>query len=360
MNYSEIEKQISQASHGKEKLSFIKNAMELAKQTNDTDMYIQFLVDYNEECVFYDDIMELYVFFPTLVQANDKYVAETGDDLHTFDVLWQYKWVLENATSFYQISKEQFNLFLADAKKRFVENNHSLRPIFQNEFVFYKNIDKVKANEAYQAFLAEKKDYLCDCAACELSTEIQHLLDTDNLELALKKAEPLFNKQVKCGEEPEITYGRFVRYYDNLIIDGDVKFIPIANSLCDKLNEKITHTSKATECVPDILMHYTISDIHKAINYYKNYWSLFESYRNPNMKFYFALAATRLFSSLGKNQNIAIILPSSFPLYSEDNTYNTDILMNYYKNIALEIAKKFDTRNGNTIYYDKYVKFINS
>lgn len=360
MNYSEIDKEISKASHGKEKMSYIKKAIELAKQINDTDSYIQYLIDYNHECTFYDDVMELYINFPTLTQANDKFVAESGVDYHTFDVLWQYKWVLENATSFYQISKEQFDLFLADAKRRFIENNYSLRPIYQNEFVFYKNIDTDRANQAYHSFLSEKKDSLCDCNACELSTEIQYLLDTENLEQANKKAEPLFTNKLSCGEEPEITYARFIQHYDKLILEGHIEYIPTANSLCAKLNQAIYRTAIATECIPYILMHYTITDIHKAIAYYKNHWSLYESYRNPNMKFYFALAATRLFSNLGENQSINVILPSTFPLYSEDNTYDTTTLMEYYKNAALDIAKKFDIRNGNTIYKDKYIQYINS
>ena len=86
--------------------------------------------------------MEMFVVYPEILSLHDQRVKEYGHDPHTFNVLWRYKWLLENSDYFYQISIPQYERFWQDCKRRYLQNNYSLRPLYQHKIAFYSNIDK--------------------------------------------------------------------------------------------------------------------------------------------------------------------------------------------------------------------------
>ncbi len=356
MEYREINRQIELAPHGKEKLKFIRKGWELADKNKNRDKQLQYRMDYVEEAVFYDDVMEMYVVYPEILKLHDEQVKEFGYSKYTYNILWQYKWVLENARYFYQISVKQWEKFYEDAQKRYVENNYSLRPLYQHRYCFYKNIDKEEADKEYQNFLNTRRDQMSDCLACERATEVEYLLNVGEFGKAASKSEPLFNGQMSCGEEPECTYGRFIDHYNEKISEGDTDYIEPASDLCETLKNAIARKGVATDFIPSVFMFYAMAKPTKALNYYKKYWSFYETSRNPHMKFNFAMAAVRFFNNLGDKETYKMSVTSDFPFYNENNIYNVAGLKAYYENSAIDIAKKMDARNGNTIYMDKFMK----
>lgn len=356
MEYREIGRQIEAAPHGKEKMKLIRKGWELADKNKNRDKQLEYRMDYMSEVVFYDDIMEMYVVYPEILKLYDEQVKECGYSNHTFRVLWQYKWLLEDAKYFHQISVKQWEKFYEDAKKRYIENNYSLRALYMKRFSFYKNIDREEADKAYKEFLNCKRDRMCDCQACERSAEVEYLLYVGEIGLAASKAEALFERQMTCEEQPECTYGDFIDYYNKKIAEGDADYIEPASNLCETLKNAIARRGIATEFIPTILLFYAMTGPTKALNYYKKYWSFYETCRNPHMKFNFAMAAVRFFNNLGDKETYKMSVTSDFLFYNESNTYNIARLKAYYENSAIDIAKKMDARNGNTIYMDKFIR----
>ena len=70
----------------------------------------------------------------------------------------------------------------------------------------------------------------------------------------------------------------------------------------------------------------------------------------------FATAAVCFFNHFGDKKTYKMSVNSGFPFYNESNTYNVAQLKAYYEDTALDIAKKLDGRNGNTLYTDRYKK----
>lgn len=356
MDYQKINEEISVAPHGKEAMKCIRKGIELADKKGNKNMQIKYRLDYIEEAVFYDDHMEMYVMYPEVLKIYDEEVKERGFSDRTRSVMWEYKWVLENAKNFYQVSVKQWEKFYEDAKQRYLENNYSLRPLYQYRCGFYKNIDRNEAKKAYQEYLNTRRDSLSDCPACERAIEVEYLLAVGEIGKAANKAESLLERQMTCEEQPECTYGNFIRYYNEKIAEGDADYIEPAANLCEALKTAIARKGIATEYIPTVFMHYTLTSPAKALNYYKKYWSYYETCRNPQTKFDFAVAAVRFFGNLEGKETYKMSLTSDFPFYNESNTYNVAKLKAYYENTALDIAKKMDARNGNTYYMDKFLK----
>lgn len=353
MDFTEIDKKISLAKNGDEKIYYIKQAIALADDNNDYSRRIVYRLDLNSELSFYTDKMDLFIVYPTALQINDNLIEETGYSKHTFRVLWQYKWLLENAYQFNQITKEQFNLLFEDAKKRYIANNYSIRPLYQYKYRFYENIDMEISNEAYKKYLSLIRDRMSDCHACELSSEIQYLLANDKLDMALHKAIPLFEGELTCSEQPENTYGDFIRYYNEKIANGFCEYIPQATLFREKLKKIIKEKGLAQMYIPDILLNYALTEPEKALKYFIENWNFYETTQNPTSKYYFSIGVLRLFNTLGEKETYKMNISSEFPLYNKDNTYNLSLLKDYYKKTALDIANKIDIRNGNNIYKDR-------
>ena len=356
MEYREIDQKIAIASQGKEAMAFMRKGWEIADANKDHHKQIKYRLDYVKQSVFHDDTMEMYVVFPEIIKLHDEWVRERGYDEMTRDIMWQYKWVVENATDFYQISIKQFDMFFEDAKKRFIENNYSLRPLYQKRALFYSLIDREEAIKSYKEFLRYKRDTLCDCLACERSGEVQFFLNLNESGKAAERAEPLFDGDMNCYEQPACTYGDFIRYYNEKIVEGDKDYIEPAGNLCEQLRMEIVKKGIAHEYIADVLMFYALTQPTKALNFYKKYWSHYEESRNPRDRFMFATAAVCFFNHFGDKKTYKMSVNSGFPFYNESNTYNVAQLKAYYEDTALDIAKKLDSRNGNTLYTDRYKK----
>ena len=145
-------------SHGKERMDLYQQGWELADQLNDYAQQLRFRMEYIKESAFYDDAMQMYVVFPVMLKKHDEYVKEHGTDPATYDILWKYKWIIENARFFYQITQVQFEKFSEDFKRRCEENGYSLRSYYEYGFNFYEKIDREKADEYYHNFLKCKRE----------------------------------------------------------------------------------------------------------------------------------------------------------------------------------------------------------
>ena len=52
----------------------------------------------------------------------------------------------------------------------------------------------------------------------------------------------------------------------------------------------------------------------------------------------------------GSESTVKLILPRSFPLYSQDGCYDISLLVNWFSQAAQDLATRFDRRNSNNYY----------
>lgn len=358
MNRKDLDIAIEQAPHGRQKMILLRKAWELADEEQDYEAQIKYRLEYMSESSFYDDTMEIFIVYPEILKIYDQHVQEWGYDSASRDILWYYKWLLEVAREFYQISVEQFELFFEDSKRRYLQNGYSLRSLYQHKYTFYLDIDKEKARKAYSEFINCNRDSMSDCHACERATEVEYFLVMGEPDRATIKAAPLIDGQLSCAEEPESVWGDFLKYYNERIILGERDYVEPAGNLCESLRRAIERKGIATFYIPQVLLFYALEHPTKALNYYKKNWSFYEECRNPLTKYWFAVATLRFLENLREKKSYKMKMSPSYPFYNESDTYDVEELRNYYKNAALDIAGKLDKRNGTSIYKDTFYRVL--
>lgn len=358
MNRVELDRTIKQAPHGHQKMVLLRKAWELADKEKNYEAQIDYRIEYMSESCFYDDTLEIFIIYPEILKLNDQYVKEHGYDPDPLSILWCYKWLLDNAKDFYQISIEQFELFFEDCKKRFLRNGFSLRPLYQHKYAFYLRINKDIAKDAYAEFVNCERDDMCDCHACERSTEVKFFLVMNELGRAVSKAAPLIDGQLSCEEEPENTLGEFLEYYNEQIALGERDYVEPASELCETLRRSIERKGIVPFRIPQVLLFYALENPTKALNYYKKNWSFYEECRNPVTRYWFAIATLCFLNNLGDKKTYKMKMSPSYPFYNVNDVYDVEILRKYYKDAALDIARKMDKRNRTTAFTDRFNLFL--
>ncbi len=351
---AEIAKQLPFMEHGEPRLALLKRAYEIADKENLKDDQIDIRMDYISEATFYDDIMLSYVLFPEVLKLHDKQMEEKGHCAMTYHVMWGYKWLLEHAVEFYQISIEQFDAICADFQKRCQRFAYSMKTSYQYQFMFYMYCDKEKAKEAYKHFLKEKRGALSDCAACERDMQVRYLLVTGKMNEAEAAAQDLFSGKLHCEEVPNVTYGQFLRSCNQLIATGNTEVLDKAAVYCREIRSSVVLKKIGTGYVGDILLYYSLTDAAKALPFYKKYYNYLEKNKNPMQQFYFALAACHFFSSKIGKKKFRMKLPTDFLFYQETGQYDVPELAAYYNKNAVSIMQKLDQRNGSSYFSDIY------
>ncbi len=354
----EIARQLDYARHGEERMQLYRMAYEEADKMNDYDNQMNYRMDFICESILYFDRMEIYIVFPQLLQLHDSYLKKHGNNPYTFDVMWKYKWILGTAEDFYQISLKQMDQLLEDFRRRCLEYGYSLRTYYRYVYAFFQYIDWGKAEEAYHKFLQYDRDNLSDCKACELSLEVGYLLATGQEEQAIKRATVLMSRQLQCSEVPEGTCGHFLRFYNLKLCAGEAVDLETTNRYCDLLRNGITKKGICKVYLGDVLLFYSLTNSAKALDWFKKYWEIFETSKDPMCKFYFSLGTLKFLEHLKDQKTYKVKLSSEFPLYQESGEYQVQKLYQYYNSYAVDFARKLDQRNQSSYYMDIYDKVV--
>lgn len=342
--------------HGEMRMAYLREAIQEADELEDYKWRMQLRMDFLYESDFYSDAMEMYVIMPELLRIYDEYTEQYGVDKEMCsEVLWKYKWLLGAAGEFYQVTIQQFEKISEDMKRRFMEAGYSLRPYYDELYDFYRCIDREKSEYFYQEFQKCRRDEMSNCAACERDGEVGYLLECGNVDMAKKKAKVLFDRRMTCAEVPERTYGDFLRYYNLQLCQGQQDCVQDAEKCCEKVKYAIRQQRIIPEFFGDVLLFYALTDLGKALDWFKRFWPQYESNKNPLYKLYFAFGMMRFVKQLQEEKDsYRMKLPNDFPLYQEDGNYDLAKLWEYYNGYAHSCAQKFDKRNGTAHYMDIY------
>ena len=352
----ELKKFYDEIPHGKTRLAAIKSAIQMADQNNDIPFMIYFREDLCEESCFYGNTMEMMVIFPEILKLSDRYPDAPSTQFDTAyknaleHILWVYKWVVGQCSSFYQIPMKDCMEFFEDFKRRSLAYGFNLKPYYRLLYGFY-HFDDEKSDEAYYNYEKIPRDGNSNCRACDRNTEIGFYLDNGNFGKAKELSEDIEDFKLKCGNDNSAWIRmkkRFMGYYiDNGYYEEADE---IAYLLEHNMNNK-------TEGQPwdEILRCYAFTRPGRALRIYKKHWKEWQSGTSPSDEFDKVLNVCCFWKKFRKDSGkdtVKLDLDNSFPLYNEERIYKTEDLYNYYYNRARDIALKFDKRNN----ADSYIK----
>lgn len=336
--------------HGKAKISGIREAIRQADENHDVPYQIHFRHELCHESVFYGDALDMLIIFPEMLAIIDKN-PDAPTTKHNYGyidsmdcVLWIYKWLLETCEEYYQISMEDCERFFEDYKKRCLAYGYNLRPYYEMKSGFYESMNHPEADKLFHLFETSPRDDNANCEACEQNDIVDHYLKKGDLQKADLLARDLDSRKLQCGGINSWLRLKknYMRYY---LRRQDFK------KAAEYIRKIKRYRNQQTEfdISREEMYCYAHLDVAKALRVYKNNWNRWMQEREPKALYDNAVDICVFFQKLMENrkkQTVKIAYDNSFPLYRKSDSYEMQELFDFYYKQAVDLAKKFDNRNG--------------
>lgn len=298
------------------------------------------------EKIVCEDTLALFTLLPEMIALEPKCDPEKELVPGSGMICDGYRWLLQSANQYYQISIEQFEEYLEEYKRRCLAlGSTSLRSYYSIEGNYFQDIDRERAIQAFENYKKEPYEEMQgDCPACERRNQVRFYLWMDKKEKADECAKDLLDGTLACegGENKYAIYGTYLSYY--LRIKDYDKALEMCKVL-ESHNELDEYPADAIEC-------YAHFDTNKGIKLYQKSWKKAEKMGTEKSPVYckdLAKSYCVLWEALSKKQNtVSIKMPKQFPLYQKRRVYEVAELYKYYHKIYTSIQAKFDERNNST------------
>ena len=226
------------------------------------------------------------------------------------DCLWKFKWIVSGVAKSSMIEKELID-----------EANEAMLFYYERMELSLAAYYAREAKANYELWKKLAKDDMADCEACEASDEIAYLNFAGEHEAALELAEPILSGKLTCGEVPHTTYAPILF---SMIKTGKIEE---AKTLLPKAAATIESNPRViNQIAPLIEIAVRLDERETALNLARKHSAaILEGNDDLNdLRFFIAVSA-----------------------FGDENDYK----------VAVEIAGKFDARNGNTYYSDYLNEF---
>ena len=355
---------VEQFEHGDPRLKELQRAMDIADKENLLEKQIYTRMLYIDEACFYDDGMKLMTVFPSYLKLVDLEQKTVGKNDDVFHALWRYKWILNGARHFYQVSNEQVERMAQDFKRRLLENGYSEQAVYKQLYSIYRFTDPEKAKQYYQAYKRLARDGMSDCRACEMNAEVHYFFTLGQRERAYQRAVPILEGAVTCGEMPYAVYESFVMDAIDQALNGKL-LLPNEMEKLSEYAAGVRHAITRLELLQGstgvLLQYYALFEPNKALGWFKKNYEFPVIWKNPSSVLEFAYGAMLFFGKLLGKKTYRMKMPANYPLYQESNSYNVQEVYDYYKSMAHDLMEKFEKGKQSDYFrkvYDAHVRWI--
>jgi len=270
-------------------------------------------------------------------------------DMDEWNVLWQYKWILDSIANFPQIGKAQILEMLDDMAARYRRAGYSLRPNYLMRHRLYKFWDEAEAARYFHKGRATPRDTMSDCLACELNDVVSFRIREGDDAGAVDSALPIIQGRMRCASIPRNTFahlllplvrlGRLDEAVD-LHLQG---YRLVASAPKGALSNAAEHleflvlTENFDRAVSIFEKHLadasTIADAATQFDYYLASWFLLDQ-----------------LSERERRRTLKLRLPRALPAYVEEGLYSTASLAAWFLEQCEALAARFDARNESDYY----------
>ena len=332
-NFSQMEDEFQQYDRGEARLNAIRKAISEADLACDLRWQFWFRYDYVEESIFCGDRYYALICFPELLklyQSNEA-LQEDAQIAHSF--LITFKWIVEAAPEFPQISKDEIDGYFREFKKELRKQGKSLSGYYMKRNLFYMHVNRDIASMCFYRFLDEPLDDSSDGRALYFNQQAEYYLYAGEEEKALHAAKDIFAGKLTGSSLPQITYHKFIAYYVKQ------RRFEEAADLAQKCEHRINGDPYYHDLIGTFLTLYAAHDLpHACALFNRNYPDYLAS-KNPWLRVLFAIGASHLFEKLKEHpEHYADI---RIPGGGDPAQAGVQL-----RETAEELAHKFDARNG--------------
>jgi len=333
----------SELEPGPAKVAVLEEAVRLADAHNDVDLGMRTRQELIQAATFGGRPDVSMVAFAWCLAQLDK----DPDRFDSFDLLWKYKWVLDSAPGYPQISRRQITDMLADMERRYRAEGTGLHPVHQMARDVYWNMgDLAAAKTAHAKVLRSVRNWLSDCPACEQHAQVKLYLDTGRPKVAFRKAEPLVSGRMSCAAVPHVTYSVLLM---PMLSAGE------AEKAAEYHREGVrligTNPKFLRSAAQHVLFLVLTDNLTAAAKLLERHLPNAAACTCPGWRFEFDRAAAFLFDRFAElDKPPRVRFPPDFPLPEGVDRTDPAALRDHFLAGARELAKAFDARNGNDWY----------
>jgi tetratricopeptide (TPR) repeat protein len=273
------------------------------------------------------------------------------DEFDAENLLWRYKWVIENLVHFPTVSRKQIFSFLEDFRNRSVKAGFTQRsPLFLQwtAEMHMGNLENAVATHAL--WRNARRDVLADCPGCECHCDVELCVMQGQHELAIRKAAPILQGKVACAEIPHLTYAALLRSYRAL---GNHEAATAAHDKGYRLVRRNQNFVREQAWHLDYLVD--IGDLEKAVELLRRHLPMSLEIVALDFRLEFLLATRRLLHHLQEKdiRSLRARIPQRLCPVAGKASVNIADLEKWVNAQAEDLAAQFDARNGNTGYADR-------
>jgi tetratricopeptide (TPR) repeat protein len=144
--------------------------------------------------------------FVTFARCLAEYDADPGrrsaQDEHL--LLWYFKYVISSMAKFPEMPLARTDAVLDDMERRYRQGGHSLHAVYAYRHVIATHVgDTEQADHWYRLWDTAPRDENSDCAGCDPTAKVYHLLWRERHADAIAVAEPALAGRLTCSEQPQ-------------------------------------------------------------------------------------------------------------------------------------------------------------
>ncbi|WP_018785594.1 hypothetical protein [Micromonospora sp. CNB394] len=123
---------------------------------------------------------------------------------YTHQLLWFFKYMVNAMVKFPELPLDRTYAVLDDMERRYRESGHSLQAVHKHRYLVAAHVgDEEAAEQWYRKWMTTPRDALSDCAGCDPTTQVAHLVRHGRHEEAVALAEPVLAGRLTCNEQPQ-------------------------------------------------------------------------------------------------------------------------------------------------------------
>ena len=263
-------------------------------------------------------------------------------------VLWYHKWVAETLVENADVSRAVIDSFFQNLDTLFLAENVGLRPSHQlrcrTAWMMGRNDEAQAHFDRWQATPSGKSD---DCAACEISAQVEFRLALSQIPQAMDAARPLLQGELHCEEVPALTFSRL------MIVAMNAGNMQLAEAMHRSTLRQLRHKPDLLACLARHIVYRALTGRARATRRLAAV-ALAKAPRVSDYNRFTAYQAGAVwFSLLVREGQTAVKLPGQIALASADRLVPTPVGAEWCLQQSRALADRFDARNGTSLFANR-------
>lgn len=335
--------------HGSARVQAIQKAVKKADDQKDHAWQIIHRFELADELHFYGDCAKT---LPIIARATELFEQEPLES-YVYDYLFAFYEALDVWNEVPQLSLEQREQVAEKFFYALKRYGYSTSLYHERQYMQRRREGRFEeAEREYELRFTQEPGVhktLTQCKACEQGMRILHALNSQNWQEAMELAKPILDGTLSCRTEPWCALNLLFEFAWSQGNRADVQFFG------ERLLQRLAWDPYAQES--DVLCCYILSHIKEGLKALERTLpEIPQKWSQQERQDYFQSVWLLLTRAAQTDETLSLSLPKEFALYREDGRYNAAELARWFYEQALDIAKKFDQRNGYPYYQNQMEK----